>query len=73
MYCDVGDFRHGKICIERALEKNYFAALTMMRSTSFDALRDDPEFRSLLERANAGREKALQAFRDAGGDVLLGR
>jgi tetratricopeptide (TPR) repeat protein len=73
MYCDVGDFRHGKLCIERALEKNYFAALTMMRSPSFDGLRDDPEFQDLLARAHAGREKALLAFRDAGGDVLLGR
>jgi hypothetical protein len=45
----------------------------MMRSPSFDGLRDDPEFQDLLARAHAGREKALQAFRDAGGDVLLGR
>lgn len=73
MYCDVGDFVQGKACLERALEKNYFAELTMLRSPSFDALRDDPEFQGLLARAHAGRERALQAFRDAGGDVLLGR
>jgi serine/threonine protein kinase/tetratricopeptide (TPR) repeat protein len=72
MYCDAGDFAEGKACLKRALEKNYFAALTLSRSSSFDPIREDAEFQELLAKANAGREKALRAFREAGGEVLLG-
>jgi hypothetical protein len=32
-----------------------------------------PAFQTLLADAEAGRQRALDAFREAGGEVLLGR
>lgn len=73
MFCDAGDLAHGMECLKRALDRNYFAALTLFRSPAFDPLRTDVEFKDLLARAEAGRDKALEAFRESGGEVLLGR
>jgi hypothetical protein len=53
--------------------KGYFVAPTLAASPSFDALRDDPAFRELLAEAQAGRQQALDAFREHGGERLLGR
>jgi hypothetical protein len=36
-------------------------------------LRDDPAFVELLAEAEAGRQRALDAFRESGGERLLGR
>jgi len=38
----------------------------------FDPLRNDPGFRDLVAEAEAGRQRALSAFRDAGGERLIG-
>jgi len=38
----------------------------------FDGMRASPEFASLLSDAEAGRRRALTAFREAGGQRLLG-
>ena len=43
-----------------------------MGSRQFDPLRDDPGFQALLADAEEGRRKALVAFREAGGERLLG-
>ena len=40
--------------------------------TVFVALEGDPSFQRILADAEAGRERARQAFREAGGDRLLG-
>jgi hypothetical protein len=45
----------------------------LARWPQFDALRDVPAFQALLAEAEAGRERARIAFRDAGGDRLLAR
>ena len=45
---------------------------TLRSRPQFDALREDPEFKALVAAADAGRERALAAFREAGGDRLLG-
>jgi hypothetical protein len=44
----------------------------LTRSRQFDALRGHPAFQALLAEAEAGRERALAAFREAGGERLLG-
>jgi len=46
---------------------------TLARSRHFDALRGDTGFKEVLALAEAGRERALAAFREAGGERMLGR
>ena len=48
-------------------------APTLADSRQFDALRGDPAFQELLAEAEAGRQQALAAFRERGGERLLGR
>ncbi len=52
--------------------KGYFVAPTLTRWPQFDALRGEPRFQALLAPAEAGRARALAAFREAGGERLLG-
>jgi eukaryotic-like serine/threonine-protein kinase len=73
MLCDAGELEQGLDFLERAVSRSYFAAPTLARSRPFDPLRENPRFQSLLADAEAGRQLALQAFRGAGGDKLLGR
>jgi hypothetical protein len=47
-------------------------AATLAERPQFDALRGDPAFQKLLADAQAGHAKALAAFREAGGERLLG-
>jgi serine/threonine protein kinase/tetratricopeptide (TPR) repeat protein len=72
LLCDVGQHEAGLDYLRRAVSKGYFAAQPLAGRPQFDALRDDPAFRMVLDEAVAGRERALSAFRDAGGDRLLG-
>jgi len=51
--------------MERAVGKGYLPASTLARSPQFDSLRSEPAFQTLQARADAGREQALLAFRDA--------
>ena len=53
------------------LPKVTSSAPTLADSRHFDALRDNPVFQAVLAEAEAGRQRALAAFRDAGGDRLL--
>jgi hypothetical protein len=46
---------------------------TLRAARHFDPLRGEPAFEALLEQAEAGRANALAAFREAGGERLLGR
>jgi eukaryotic-like serine/threonine-protein kinase len=72
MSCDVGEHARGLADLERAVAKGYFVAPTLTRWSQFDALRGEPRFQALLASAEAGRARALQAFREAGGERLLG-
>jgi serine/threonine protein kinase/tetratricopeptide (TPR) repeat protein len=72
MLCDVGEHERGLGYLRRAVAKGYFAAPTLSGRPQFDALRGDPRFRALLEEAEAGRQRALAAFREAGGERLIG-
>ena len=73
LFCDAGEQERGLDYLRRAVDKGYFVAPTLSGRPQFDALRGDPAFRELLTRARAGREEALAAFREAGGERLLGR
>jgi TolB-like protein len=72
MRCDLDDYENGLVFLQRAIAKRYFAVETLANSRQFDALRSQPAFQALVAEADAGRQRALTAFRDAGGDRLLG-
>ena len=73
LFCDVGEHQRGLEYLQRAVARGYFAAPTLTRWPQFDALRDVPAFQTLLADAEAGRQRALAAFREAGGELLLAR
>jgi serine/threonine protein kinase/tetratricopeptide (TPR) repeat protein len=58
--------------LARAVRGGFFAAPTLARDPWLDPFRATPAFRAILAEAEAGRRKALAAFRDAGGEGLLG-
>ena len=72
-FCDVGEYRLGLDLVRRAVTKGYWVVSTLERSREFDSLRGDPEFTAILAEATAGRERAADAFRNEGGERLLGR
>ena len=69
---DVGEQQQGIAHLQRAVAKGYFVVPTLTSSRHFDALRSNPAFKALLAEAEAGRQQALAAFREAGGERLLG-
>jgi len=71
MKCDVGEYETGLEDIQRAITHGYYPATTLTERRQFDALRDNPTFQDLLAHAQAGRMRALEAFRQAGGIRLL--
>ena len=72
MLCDVGEHEQGLRRLQRAVASHYFVAPTLAASRHFDPLRHNPEFQALVAEAEAGRQAALTAFREAGGERLLG-
>ncbi|HEY7055894.1 MAG TPA: protein kinase [Vicinamibacterales bacterium] len=72
MMCDVGEHAKGFVHLQRAVDRGYFAVPTLTARAQFDPLRNDPAFQLLVKRAEAGRHRALAAFREAGGARLLG-
>ena len=73
LLCDIGEHGRGMPYLRRAIDKGYFVAPTLSSRPQFDALRDRPDFEALLADAEAGRQRVLAAFREAGGERLLGR
>lgn len=72
LLCDVGEHERGLEYLRRAVTKGYFVAPTLSDQPHFDALRNHAGFQEVLAAAEAGRARALTAFRAAGGDRLLG-
>jgi len=73
LLCDAGDYENGLECLQRGVALGYFAAPTLTAWPQFDPLRDLPAFQTVLADAEAGRQRALAAFRENGGEVLLAR
>jgi eukaryotic-like serine/threonine-protein kinase len=73
LLCDAGDHERGLPYLKAAVAKGYFVAPTLATGRPFDAVRSDPTFQQVLADAEAGRQRALAAFREAGGERLLGR
>ncbi len=72
LLCDIGRHEAGLPHLQRAVAKGYFVASTLAERPQFDPLRNEPAFRAMLDQATAGRERALDAFRQAGGERLIG-
>ena len=72
LLCDVGEYDAGLAHLQRAVAKGYSVAATLSESRQFDAMRRTPVFAALVEEAEAGQTRARAAFRDAGGDRLMG-
>lgn len=72
LFCDVGELEDGLAMVARAVRKGYFVSPVLAKAPAFDPLRADSAFQSLMIEAEAGRSRALAAFREAGGDRLLG-
>ena len=73
LQCEVGAHESGLENLKRAVANGYYAAPTLARSRHFDPLRSHPAFRGVLAQAESGRERALKAFREVGGERLLGQ
>jgi len=73
LLCDIGEHERGLAELRRAVAKGYFVAPTLSSRRQFDPLRSDPAFQELLAEAEAGRQRAMAAFRDGGGERLLGQ
>jgi len=72
LLCDIGDYGRGLAALQRAVTKGYFVVSTLENRPQFDGLRGDAAFIELLAQAEAGRSRARAAFRDAGGQALIG-
>jgi serine/threonine protein kinase/tetratricopeptide (TPR) repeat protein len=72
LLCDVGEHERGLGHLQRAVAKGYCVVPTLSGARAFDALRSDPAFQTILSEAEAGRRQALAAFREGGGERLLG-
>ena len=72
LLCDVGEHARGLPYLQRAVAKGYVVAPTLAARPQFDAIRSEPAFAAVLAAADAGRQHALAAFREAGGERLLG-
>ena len=72
MLSDLGEREQAVGFLRQAVDRGYYAAPTLAASTAFDGLRSDPAFLAVLADAEAGRGKALAAYREAGGEELLG-
>jgi serine/threonine protein kinase/tetratricopeptide (TPR) repeat protein len=72
MLCDVGEHERGLEQLQRAIDMGYYVVMTLAVSHQFDAIRTNPAFQALVAKAEAGRLQAHRAFREAGGERLLG-
>ena len=58
--------------LARAVDAGYPVADALARHPWLEGVRSEPGFAEVLERARRARDQALAAFREAGGDRLLG-
>jgi tetratricopeptide (TPR) repeat protein len=59
LLCDIGEHQEGLDYLRRAVGKGYLASPTLSARTQFDPQRTNPDFQTVLEEAERGRQKAL--------------
>lgn len=68
----VGEVEIGLASLERIVADGFYCARMLETDPWFDALRSEPEYPELLDRARAGRDAAEAEFRRLGGGEILG-
>jgi len=68
----VGDDANALASLQRAVDGGYHAPSALVSAPWLAGLRRDGRLDALVERASAGRSQALDAYREAGGEALLG-
>jgi len=71
-FAAIGDLDRAIELLDRAVDLGFHCANGFVVSPSFDVLRTDGRFKTLLARAREHQARALEAFTDAGGHDLLG-
>ena len=71
--CDVGERERGLKLLHQSVSNGYFVVDTLANASAFDALRGESAFQEVMALATAGRDRARAAFREGGGERLLGR
>ena len=61
-----------RLLVQANVARGYLASPALQRARQFGPLRGTPAFESLMVDAEGGRLRALDAFRNAGGEKLLG-
>ena len=72
MASHVGDTTRSLDTLERVVDRGWCCAANMARDPWLDHVRDEPRFIALLHKAEERHQIAAAAFREAGGDRLLG-
>ncbi|HET9250718.1 MAG TPA: protein kinase [Candidatus Eisenbacteria bacterium] len=72
LFCDVGNAERGFTYLRKAVEKEYFQVEALTSSPLLDGVRGDPRYKELLGRSTEGRLRAVEAFREKGGERILG-
>jgi hypothetical protein len=68
----LGDTANAITMLKRAVETGFYAPQGLEVSPLLAAIRSDPEYGGILDRARIERDAALRAFTDADGARLLG-
>ncbi len=70
--CWIGETARAQAVIASIVEKGFGCYRTLTRDPWLEALRQEPAFQGAVERAAHSYRLAQAAFRDAGGETLLG-
>jgi hypothetical protein len=58
--------------LDKTVDGGFYCSLPLVQDPWFDSVRADPDFIRILHRAEEKSREAAAAFRDAGGEPLLG-
>ena len=72
LFCDAGNTERGLSMLRLAVSRGYFVAETLSKSPMFREVRNERAFQEILAAAKAGCTQARKAFRERGGERLLG-
>jgi TolB-like protein len=72
MLCNVGSYELALKAFTKAVDGGYTVVEPLRDDPWLAPLRENPRFTEILQRAQAGRDKALAVFRAEGGEALLG-
>jgi hypothetical protein len=68
----LGEAEPALAALRRAVEEGYHGYPALVQDPWLDSLRARPEFAAALALAESHHREAARAFRDAGGEALLG-